>query len=158
MTPTPNLAPLLCLASAQKLGPGEDNPVQGTHSDWLCRRCQWPWGLPSQSGSQRRTRGGRARGSPAPERSKRPPSGSGEGVGVRSRAGKGCNPGHPHPPPPKPMGAKGSILFQESSSQSQLLSLCRRPLRACQAIAGATQAVLEKRGRGPGWLSPAGWR
>lgn len=86
---------LLCLASVQKLELGEGSLAQGTHSDWLCRRCQWPWGLPSQSASRRRTQGGRARGSPAPEQSTRLPPGSGERMVVKARAGRGYNLGHP---------------------------------------------------------------
>lgn len=94
----------------RKLGPREGSLAQGTHSDWLCRRCQPPRGLPSQSGSWRRTQGGRAQGSPAPERSTRPPPGSGERVVVRAT---------PNPSVPKPTGTRSSVFFQESSTQSQ---------------------------------------
>lgn len=120
ITPTQNLAPFSCLASVWKLGLREDGLAQvniawPTHSDWLCRRCQRPRGLPSQSGSWRRTQGGRAQGSPAPERSTRPPPGSGERAVVRATL---------NPSAPKPIGIKGSLFFQKSSTQSQLPPRC----------------------------------
>lgn len=152
--PGTRLAPVLYLADAQTLGLMEDGLAESTHSDWLCRRCQQPRGLPSQSGSWRRTQGGRAQGSPAPERSTRLPPGSGESGG-QSRLGEGATPATPNSSPPKQLVLKSLVFFQESSTQSQppprcaVFSPCwrrwRRLLRPSQPLRGHHRQCQKKK-------------
>lgn len=91
--------------------------------------------------------------------------------GGQSPGREGLQPGHPQSSSPKPMGAKGSVLFRESSSQNQLLPAPRRGvshplwrrwkrlLRPSQPVVGGQpQAVLEKRGTWPMQLSLIEWR
>ena len=152
MSPTQNPAPVLYLVGAQKLGLTEGGLAQGTHSDWLCRRCQQPSGLPSQSGGWRRTQGGRAQGIPAPERSIRLPPGSGESGG-QSRLG-GCNACHPQSFSPKTIGTKSSEFFQERSTQSLsvcgLFSFLEKVEEAAQAISAPRRASGQQEKEGSG--------
>lgn len=153
--PGTRLAPVLYLADAQTLGLMEDGLAESTHSDWLCIRCQQPRDLPSQSGSWRRTQGGRAQGSPAPERSTRLPPGSGESGG-QSRLGEGATPATPQFFSPKTIGIKSLVFFQESSTQANhLLDVRSSPLvgeggRGCSghlSPSGATTGSVRKRGK-----------
>lgn len=153
---------LLCLASVQKLELGEGSLAQGTHSDWLCRRCQWPWGLPSQSASRRRTQGGRARGSPAPEQSTRLPPGSGERVVVRAGAGRGYNPGHPQSSPSKTNRCKRLSIFPRKQLPESTAPSLEKVEEAAQAFSahcrGPIRALQEKKGKRLRQVSPIGWR
>ena len=133
--------------------------AQGTHSDWRCRRCQWPWDLPSQSGSRRRTQGGRARGNPAPGRSTRLPPGSGGRVGVRPGAGRGCNPGHPQSfsPNPSQWGQKAQHFSRRAASRANHLLHVGSPTLSgedggCQANSAHCRGAVTGSARKSLWL------